>query len=88
MNYLAISTLMLFLDWGQTRHIERSDFIETNPIINQIGADKYFVTVIALNAGIGFMLPKKYRNILWGSVAYAEATYVISNHSIGIKVKF
>lgn len=89
MNYLIISTLTLMLDWKQTNYIKSSpDYYETNPIINKVGVNKYFVSAIALNAGVGYMLPKKYRNILWGTVAYAQLTYVASNYSMGIKLKF
>ena len=88
MTYLLLSTALLLTDWGQTRHIESTDkFSETNPLVGKIGVDNYFIGAIALNATIGYILPKKHRNKFWTAVAFTEVAYVAGNYSIGVKIK-
>lgn len=91
MTYLLLSTLLICADWGQTRYIATTPgYFETNPLLGRTPTTKqvdfHFIGAIGVNAGAGFLLPKKYRKYFWGGVAVMQLNTVARNYSIGVEV--
>lgn len=104
MELLLLSSLLIGLDWGQTNaninkapiynsatgrmvfYTEENFALGLNPTNRQV--NQYFVGALVANAGIGFMLPKKYRNTYWKTVSIYQAGITKKNDSIGISATF
>ena len=82
------------IDWGQTRNIANNPdrFYELNPMLGKHPSlnevDKYFVGLIAVHAGISFVLPEKLRRP-WQylSIGYYGMN-IERNYKIGLRVDF
>ena len=87
---LAASSIGLLGDWGQTRHIARSGHPETNRILGThpklSDVDKYFAASLLANYLIGNNLPPKYRRMLWTGVAGTQASMMLNNNNVGLKM--
>ncbi|MBW1725995.1 MAG: hypothetical protein JRJ62_00155 [Deltaproteobacteria bacterium] len=94
MEALILSTVLLVVDWGQTREIavnpryrEINVVLGENPSLDKV--DLYFTTVIIGNAIISNSIKsKKYRNIYDYGVAFSELSFVVSNHSVDVKMNW
>jgi hypothetical protein len=85
---------LLVIDWGQTRAIatEPDRFRERNPILGEHPSrgevDRYFALSVAATAGLSYVLPDPYRTWFLTGVVVLEASAVINNHQLGVKVSF
>jgi len=85
----------IVMDWGQTRYVANhhqqyeetvNPFLGKHPSSGRVNA--WFVGSLVVNNGIMVALPKKYRPYYAGVVTAYEASLVIRNNSIGIKIDF
>lgn len=83
-------------DWGQTLDIasqcQGGAYYETNPIMGKCPSaqtvNAYFIGTGLLHYGVAHMLPKKYRRMFQAGTIGMELSYISSNASIGLNVKF
>jgi hypothetical protein len=81
------TSALLFIDALQTYEISKSEHAETNLILGEnpsaINIAAYFsASILAVN-----LTPPKYKFLLYG-LASAEASFVLSNRLVGIKIGF
>ena len=93
MEYLTLSTLLLVLDWGQTRDMRvQRTYLETNIVLEESPTrrqvDKYFMGVIAANISVKFILPKKFHKYIWYGVSVLEAGSISTNMDKNIEFNF
>lgn len=91
----ATYSVLHVLDWMQTldikNHRER-DVYETNPVLGKHPSNAkinaYMGSTLILNAVVTHILPSKYRP--WWQVAgiSVEASCVVNNYNLGLRVKF
>jgi hypothetical protein len=89
MEYLILGTLMLEMDRRQTKEILRSGPPhEVNVVLKRHPSwrNPWFFGAMGLNAGAGFLLPKKYRKVFWGTTAVVSAGFVGNNFMIGVRL--
>lgn len=91
--YRVAANTTLTIDWLQTREISRNDdFYETNRILGEqpssSDVDKYFAASILLTNIIGEILPGKYGDYFYLTVAIIETKVVAKNYTLGIRIKF
>ena len=91
MEALVLSTLLLIVDWGQTREIVINPmYKESNIALTEKPStrtvDLYFSSVLVGNAVIGYVLPPKTRKKYWNGVAIMEAS-IVNQNSGTFKVK-
>lgn len=93
MEYLILSTILLLGDAGQTRACvvdpnctETNILLPKNPSLKQVNI--YFGGVIALNAGITYLLPKKHKVNFGKVVSGYELLFNLKNRSAGIGFNF
>jgi len=94
MEALILSTLLLIVDWGQTREIsanpkyfEGNIALSENPSTRNV--DLYFGSVLVGNAIVGYALPPKMRKKYWNGVAIFEAGIVTQNlNTFNIKMNW
>ena len=83
-------------DWGQTLDIssqcESGHYYETNVIMgrcpNAQTVNTYFIATALLHYGVAHALPPKYRRMFQMGTIGMELSYVSSNASIGLNIKF
>lgn len=77
------STALLVADWQQTTDVHMT-CTEENPIIGKCGervpVNVYFPVVIGAHLAVGMLLPKRWREIWFATVAGAEGSTVWSNY--------
>lgn len=77
------STSLLVVDWQQTTDVPMT-CTELNPIIGKCGervpVDTYFPVAIGAHLAVGLLLPRRWREIWFATVAGAEASTVWSNY--------
>ena len=83
-------------DWGQTldisRQCETGNYYETNVIMgrcpNAQTVNTYFIATALLHYGVAHSLPPKYRRMFQMGTIGMELSYISSNASIGLNIKF
>jgi hypothetical protein len=90
---LGAATVLLVIDWGQTRTIAKDErFVEKNKILGpnpSVGdVDKYFAIATLGTIGLAYALPSQYRGYFLGGVVVLESVVVMRNHQLGIKASF
>jgi hypothetical protein len=89
-----VYTAITVADWSQTLHISRNpdQYFETNKHLgkhpSEGSVNTWFVSTIALNAAVSYILPKPYRTIWQGFWIGYEYGFVERNVSIGLKLSF
>lgn len=84
---------MMAADYAQTMDIKQHQgFYETNRILGPHPSDarvrNYFVAMTAAHWAITNSLPEQYRPAWqWGSIA-VEATFLLRNRAIGLRIAF
>lgn len=87
------ATALLVADWGQTRHISRSnDFHERNPLLGRNPStgtvDRYFTGVIIGTWAIHKFMPKPWNKRIVLGITVMQAGVVAHNASIGVRMEF
>lgn len=91
----AVNTALVAADWSQTRYIARHPnlyredsawFIGPHPTVGQV--DAYFVGTLAINFAVVDLLPEKWRTVYQGFFMVHRAQFVLSNHAVGIEMRF
>jgi hypothetical protein len=90
---LGAATVLLVIDWGQTRTIAKDErFVEKNKILGpnpSVGdVDKYFALATLGTIGLAYVLPSQYRGYFLGGVVVLEGVVVMRNHQLGIRASF
>lgn len=90
---LVFSNVMLVSDWGQTLHIAQDDrYTEDNKYLGKNPSRRdvnlYFLQRLVVHNLVGYLLPKKYKNIFYVSVSAYQAEAVFRNYELGIRMKF
>jgi len=83
-------------DWGQTLDIssqcETGNYYETNVVMgrcpNSQTVNTYFLATALLHYSVAHSLPPKYRRMFQAATIGMELSYISSNASIGLNVKF
>jgi len=91
---LGASLGLKVVDWGQTRDIasrpqdyhENNRFLGEHPTSQQV--DRYFALSIGATSAVAFILPQTYRRWFLGGVIVLDASAVMKNHQIGLRVNF
>lgn len=91
--YHAASTILMAIDWRQTKYIANDDrYYEINPILgkypSQNEVDLYFAVSWMAKTGIAYVLPAKWRRGWQISMISISAICVGHNYSIGIRGEF
>lgn len=86
-------TLLLAVDWAQTRDIKNHPgFHESNPILGEHPTDKevdqYFAAAAIGHAVITHLLPTEWRDAWQYVWIGAQTSTIARNHSLGIKFDF
>lgn len=82
---IATATLATACDWGSTSWAMsgKGGWIETNPMLgaspSQARVAEYMGASMVLTAAVWYVLPERYRPLLWGSVTAIEVNAVASN---------
>ena len=91
---LASSTLLLLVDWGQTRDIARrpEEYHETNPLLGEHPSmkkvDTYFASWILGNFMATKLLQGKWRKAWQHAINVVQVGAVANNYKIGLNVRF
>jgi len=83
----------LIVDWLQTHKIAGSnDFYETNPILGKYPSsgdvNRYFISTMLLTNIVGELLPCRYSDYFYISIAVVETKVILNNYSLGIRINF
>ena len=92
--YQVSANTLLAADWLQTRNIaDNPAYCEKNNILGEYPSrkevDTYFITSIVLVNAIGsYVLPEKYSDMFYLTVATIQGRTVLRNYQLGVKFKF
>lgn len=87
-----IFTGLQIIDWAQTRQALDDGYIETNPLLGErpsarrIDGHSAFTTIA--NALISYALPPDYRHVWQYVMIGMQASTVVRNYSIGVRITF
>ncbi len=93
-DLLLLSTVLLAIDWGQTRDIvaRPDEFYETNPFLGphppRSRVDAYFAGWILANCAVTRLLEGDLRKAWLWSINTIQLGVVQNNVNIGLKVNF
>lgn len=92
--YQVSANTLLVADWLQTRNItddpaysESNNMLGAYPTTNEV--DRYFITSIVLVNVVGsYVLPDKYSDVFYLTVATIQGRQVLRNYQIGVRFEF
>ena len=81
------------IDWAQTNSIATDEnHYETNPILGEYPStgdvNRYFITSLVLMNTVGYLLPEKYSDYFYITVATMRTATILRNYQIGVRIRF